>query len=183
MRAQKAVDVRDPFELPPAMASAVECIDEQLVLGGEDAHRRAAKLSAPRLAPKHVVILPIYRKDEERAAVLEYCDSLKRELAAQTFGDGKVQVTIDDRDIRGGEKNWHHVKRGVPLRAEVGPRDIAANKVFLARRDTGTKEGVDRDQFVATIGTLLDEIRSILQQMIGGLSKESRRLELCHGYK
>jgi len=46
------------------------------------------------------------------------------------------------RDIRGGEKNWHHIKRGVPLRAEIGPKDIAKNGVFLARRDTGEKAGV-----------------------------------------
>ena len=76
--------------------------------------------------------------------MLPYVESLKKELEAQDFADGKVRVMIDDRDIRGGEKNWYHVKRGVPLRAEIGPKDIAKNGVFLARRDTGEKAGVDR---------------------------------------
>src|SRR6187397_2578669 len=103
----------------------------------------------PRLAPKHVVLLPIYRSDEEKSQVLAYVNSLKAELEAQDFADGKVRVMIDDRDIRGGDKNWYHVKRGVPLRAEIGPKDIAKNGVFLARRDTGEKAGVERSQLVA----------------------------------
>ncbi|HTN77174.1 MAG TPA: proline--tRNA ligase, partial [Pirellulaceae bacterium] len=87
----------------------------------------------PRLAPKHVVLLPIYRNDEERATVLEYVQTLKKELEAQRYDDAPVRVMIDDRDIRGGEKNWFHVKRGVPLRAEIGPRDIAEGNVMLSR--------------------------------------------------
>ena len=69
----------------------------------------------PRLAPNQVVILPIYRSDEERATVLEFCDALKRDLSAQTYGDVPVRVAIDDRDLRGGEKTWQHIKRGVPI--------------------------------------------------------------------
>jgi prolyl-tRNA synthetase len=118
----------------------------------------------PRLAPKHVVLLPIYRNDEEKSQVLAYVDSLKKELEAQDFSDGKVRVLIDDRDIRGGEKSWYHVKRGVPLRAEIGPKDIAKNGVFLARRDTGEKVGVERGQFVATVAQRLTEIQNNLFQ-------------------
>jgi prolyl-tRNA synthetase len=116
----------------------------------------------PRLAPKHAVILPIYRSDEERAQVLPYCESLKQELAVQPYAGGTLQVLIDDRDIRGGEKNWHHVKRGVPLRVEVGPRDIADSKVFLSRRDTGKLGGVDRAKFVAEATSMLDEMQKNL---------------------
>ncbi len=118
----------------------------------------------PRLAPKHVVILPIYRSDEERAQVLAYCESLRAELNAQTFSGGQVISWIDDRDIRGGEKNWQHIKRGVPLRAEVGPKDIAKNGVFLGRRDTGQRQGIDRGEFVKTVGSLLDDIQHNLYQ-------------------
>jgi len=113
----------------------------------------------PRLAPKHIVLLPIYRNDEEKSQVIPYVESLKKELEAQDYADGKVRVLIDDRDMRGGEKNWYHVKRGVPLRAEIGPKDIAKNGVFLARRDTGEKAGVDRNELVATIGQRLTAIQ------------------------
>jgi prolyl-tRNA synthetase len=114
----------------------------------------------PRLAPKHVVLLPIIRNDDDRPKVLEYCESLKRELEAQTYSDENVRVLLDDRDIRGGDKNWQHVKKGVPLRAEIGPRDIDKNGVFLARRDTGEKTGVDRNEFVANISDTLEEIQN-----------------------
>ena len=118
----------------------------------------------PRLAPKHVVILPIYRSDEERAQVLEYCDALKNELSAESFADGKVRAFIDDRDLRGGEKNWQHIKRGVPVRIEVGPRDIAADSVFVGRRDKGHKDkmSLGRSEFVSTIRQTLDEIQQTL---------------------
>jgi prolyl-tRNA synthetase len=116
----------------------------------------------PKLAPKHIVLLPIYRNDEERSSVLPYVQSLKQELEAQQFAGSKIRVHIDDRDIRGGEKNWYHIKRGVPLRAEIGPKDIAKNGVFLARRDTGEKGGVDRAELVATISNRLQEIQDNL---------------------
>ncbi len=115
----------------------------------------------PRLAPKHVVLLPIYRSDEERARVLEYCESLKNELAAVDYSDGKLRVMMDDRDLRGGEKTWQHIKKGVPIRAEVGPRDVDNNGVFVGRRDRSPKEksSVPRDQFVATIASELDDMQ------------------------
>ena len=129
----------------------------------------------PRLAPKHIVLLPIYRNDEERGQVLPYVESLKKELEAQDYVDGKVRVHIDNRDIRGGEKNWYHVKRGVPLRAEIGPKDIAKNGVFLARRDTGEKAGVDRGELVATIAARLAAIQDNLYQRALKLREENTR--------
>jgi len=129
----------------------------------------------PRLAPKHIVLLPIYRNDEEKSSVLPYVESLKKELEAQDYAGEKVRVLIDDRDIRGGEKNWYHVKRGVPLRAEVGPKDIAKNGVFLARRDTGEKAGVGRNELVQTIGQRLTEIQSSLFQKALKLRQDNTR--------
>src|SRR5437773_2647726 len=129
----------------------------------------------PRLAPKHVVLLPIFRSEEEKPQVLDYVQSLKKELEAQDYAGGKVRVMIDDRDIRGGEKNWHHVKRGVPLRAEIGPKDIAKNGVFLARRDTGEKAGVGRAEFVGSIGQRLTEIQTNLFQRALKLREENTR--------
>src|SRR5829696_6975726 len=76
----------------------------------------------PRLAPKHVVLLPIYRNDEERSQVMPYVQSLKKEIDKLHFDHRCILSFIDDRDLRGGEKNWQHVKKGVPIRVEVGPK-------------------------------------------------------------
>ncbi len=117
----------------------------------------------PKLAPAHVVILPIYRDDAERSQVLPFCEALKNDLAAQRYDDEPVRVRIDDRDLRGGEKKWQWIKRGVPLRVEVGPRDVAADNVFAARRETSEKgAGVSRSEFVARVSAKLVEIQQAL---------------------
>ena len=116
----------------------------------------------PRLAPTQVVILPVLHKEEERARVLEYCDALKAELSAQTYAGQQVRVEIDRRDLRGGEKVWSWVKKGVPVRAEVGPRDVAQEAVFAARRDDGSKKSVPRAEFAATIADTLKSIQDSL---------------------
>ncbi|WP_417750129.1 proline--tRNA ligase [Rosistilla oblonga] len=116
----------------------------------------------PKLAPSHIVILPIYRDDEQRAAVLEYVGKLREELSSQYYSGRRISIEVDDRDIRGGEKKWHHVKRGVPLRLEVGPKDIDKNAVFVGRRDTGETKSMDRDQLVADVVGMLDSIQTNL---------------------
>jgi prolyl-tRNA synthetase len=117
----------------------------------------------PKLAPKHAVIVPIYRNDEEKAQVLEYCRKVAAELKQQYYGDGKVQVEVDDKESRAtaGEKTWYHVKRGVPLRLEIGPRDMANDSIFLGRRDRAPKDRttITRTELVAKIGDILGEIQ------------------------
>ena len=115
----------------------------------------------PRIAPTQVVILPIHRTDEERTAVLDACRALERELAATTFADEQVRVKIDARDLRGGDKVWQHVKQGVPVRVEIGPRDLAAGTASVTRRDRPPKErtSVPLSQFAAEAPRLLDEIQ------------------------
>jgi prolyl-tRNA synthetase len=117
----------------------------------------------PRLAPAHVVIMPIYRDDQQRAEVLEYCRNLRQELSALRWDDRQIEVQIDDRDLRGGEKKWYHVRRGVPLRVEIGPKDIAKDSVFVARRDTGEQSSVPRGEFVAG---LLAQLAAIQQNLL-----------------
>jgi prolyl-tRNA synthetase len=117
----------------------------------------------PRLAPAHVVILPIYRNDDERAQVLPFCEQLKADLAAQQYEGEPVRVRLDDRDLRGGDKKWQWVKRGVPLRLEIGPRDIEGGTLMPARRDTADKPPkIARGEFVAGVGKLLAEIQQAL---------------------
>jgi prolyl-tRNA synthetase len=118
----------------------------------------------PRLSPIHAIIMPIYREESQRAEVLSYCQSLRDQLRAQRFDGDSVRVDIDDRDMRGGEKKWYHIKRGVPLRIEVGPKDIANDGAFVGRRDTNESKGMNRNELTANIGSLLDEIQNNLYQ-------------------
>jgi prolyl-tRNA synthetase len=118
----------------------------------------------PRLAPQHVVILPIAQKPEDRDRVLTYCKNLKKEIEAQQYDGAPVRVQLDDRDLGGGVKSWQWIKKGVPIRLEVGPKDIDKDSVFMGRRDKGAKEksGVARGEFVSTVATILQEIQDAL---------------------
>jgi prolyl-tRNA synthetase len=116
----------------------------------------------PRLAPQHAVILPVFRDDAGKAQVMEFIASLKAELEAQTYCGRKIEIEVDARDLRGGEKNWEWVKRGIPLRIEVGPRDVEAGTVMLARRDKGVreKESIPRAELAARLPVILAEMQA-----------------------
>jgi len=114
----------------------------------------------PRVAPAQVVLLPIHRTPEEREAVVAACRRLEAELRATTFADEPVRVRVDTRDLRGGEKTWQHVKQGVPVRVEIGPRDLAAGTVSVTRRDRPPKEraSLPLAGFAAAVPGILAEI-------------------------
>ncbi len=118
----------------------------------------------PKLAPAQLVIMPIYRNDDERSEVMPYCATLERELTAHSFAGEPIRVRIDNRDIRGGDKKWQWVKRGVPLRVEIGPRDVAGGKISFGRRDVAGKLESARAEFVALVPKMLGEIQHGLLQ-------------------
>ena len=94
----------------------------------------------PRIAPTQIVILPITPKPETRDAVFAAAEKLAEELRAQTAFGEAISVEVDKRDIGGGTKNWEWIKKGVPIRVEIGPRDLEKGTVAVARRDRGPKE-------------------------------------------
>ena len=101
---------------------------------GDDAGLRLP----PAVAPIQVAIVPIYRSDEERASVLGVAEKMRSDLAA-----AGIRVRLDDRDQhRPGYKFAEWELKGVPLRIELGPRDVAADRVVLASRLGGAKEEV-----------------------------------------
>jgi prolyl-tRNA synthetase len=129
----------------------------------------------PRLAPQHVVILPIFRNDEEESKVMEYCRAMQSEIAQLQYHGEPIRVTIDQRDMRGGDKKWFQVKRGVPVRLEVGPRDIESNSVFVGRRDQPKSFGMNRSELCAKLADILSEIQNGLFERALQLRKENTR--------
>src|SRR4030095_8641817 len=115
----------------------------------------------PRLAPQHVVIIPIFRSDDEKPRVLEYCRKVAAELRAQRYADSAVRVFVDEREGRGGEKAWQWVRKGVPLRLEIGPRDLEKDSVFVGRRERAAKDkqGGTRREVVAQVRATLKAIQ------------------------
>lgn len=130
----------------------------------------------PRLAPKHVVILPVLHKPESAAAVLEYAQKLAAELKAVSFDGRPVQVEVDVRDIRGGDKRWQWFKKGVPVLVEIGPRDIENDALFVSFRDQDAKTSVPRAEFVATISDQLFAMQDRLLAKARAYRDENTRL-------
>lgn len=112
----------------------------------------------PKLAPQHLVLMPIYKNEDDRKLVLDYCKNLQTEIKATRFNDAPIRVMIDDRDTRG--KTWDHIKKGVPLRLEIGPRDIEKDNLMVGRRDKNPK-----DKTTYTRQGLIDSISSQLQEI------------------
>ena len=118
----------------------------------------------PRIAPTHVVILPITPKEETRAAVLEAADKLAGELREQRYEGTSIEVEVDRRDLGGGVKNWEWIKKGVPLRLELGPRDLESGNVAVSRRDqpVKAKEFVNQRELIGRVPEILGSIQQNL---------------------
>jgi prolyl-tRNA synthetase len=115
----------------------------------------------PKIAPSHLVILPIFKKDSDNDAILNYCREIKTELEVKMYHGRRIWVELDDRDIRGGEKMWSWIKKGIPTWIEVGPRDMESDSVFFGRRDQGpkAKKGIARREFIDGFVEVLDDIQ------------------------
>ena len=107
----------------------------------------------PNVAPVKAVIVPIYRKEEERGPVLEAANKIAKDLHAK----------VDSRDsLSPGAKFFHWERRGIPVVLEIGPRDLASNNIVLKRRDTGSKEVLPQAEAVARMPQILAEMQSDL---------------------
>ncbi|MGJ8723711.1 MAG: proline--tRNA ligase [Roseibacillus sp.] len=128
----------------------------------------------PRVAPKQIVIIPVTPKEDSRQAILDSCEALAATLGAQTFHGQPLRVHVDDRDMGGGQKKWEWVKKGVPLRIEIGPRDLEGQKVCLQRRDQPIrdKQFLDREDFLREVQTHLDAVHQGLLQRATSLRDE-----------
>jgi prolyl-tRNA synthetase len=107
----------------------------------------------PRVAPVKAVLVPIYRKDQEKAQVLETAARIASATGAR----------LDDREGQSpGARFFHWERRGVPVVLELGPRDVAAGNIVLKRRDTGAKEVIPQSEVVARLGAALDNMQAAL---------------------
>ncbi|HML18180.1 MAG TPA: proline--tRNA ligase [Bryobacteraceae bacterium] len=107
----------------------------------------------PKVAPVKAVLVPIYRKEDEKSRVMEAAERIANETGAK----------IDDREGQSpGAKFFHWERRGVPVVLELGPRDLAANNIVMKRRDTGTKQMVPQAELAAKLPSTLAQMQKDL---------------------
>ena len=116
----------------------------------------------PRIASAHVVIMPIIRSEKDRQRVMAYTDELAARLREKYYHHRPINVEIDTRST--GARNWDWIKKGIPLRVEIGPKDIEKDSVFVGRRDKDPKDktAIQKDEFVETICDILDDMQNAL---------------------
>ncbi|MFH1687422.1 MAG: proline--tRNA ligase [bacterium] len=132
----------------------------------------------PRVAPQQVVIIPMLNQPELAEQILAYCKKIKDDIEERTFGGQPIEVRIDSRDMRPVEKKWQWIKRGVPIRMEIGPRDMESNSVFMGRRDQGVKEAVSvarADVAEVVVNALLEIQQNLYDQAKIVLEQNIRR--------
>src|SRR5690606_33913073 len=120
----------------------------------------------PMVAPIQVVLLPIYKTDTERDTVIETVQRIGKELRA-----AGIRIHIDDRDETPGYKFNDWEMRGVPVRMEIGPKDVANGNAVLARRDIPGKEG---KRFVSQAG-IVDAVRDLLNEVQANLLADATK--------
>ena len=132
----------------------------------------------PMIASKQIVIIPIYRNEEDRNIVLKYCSELVDQITLQKFNNYEITIFIDDRDIRTGERFWNNVKKGVPIRIEVGMNEVKDNILTISTRDKPAKEKtpISKDEFINTSGVLLQKIQDSLFNKALKFRKENTKL-------
>lgn len=123
----------------------------------------------PQIAPHQVIIVPMLRDKPEDADVLAYCEDLAQALCRVDVFREPLRVLFDRKPIKAATKRWSWVKKGAPIIVEVGGRDVAGGNVSVLRRDALYDENgklasaiVPRGDFVAVVGTMLDEIQTSL---------------------
>jgi prolyl-tRNA synthetase len=118
----------------------------------------------PRVAPQQIVILPVTPKPDTRQEIIDSCEALAQCLRAQSFAGESIRVHVDKRDLPGGTRNWEWIKKGVPLRVEIGPRDITSRSVMVGKRHLGAKakDSMGKEEFIQEVATLLADAQDTL---------------------
>lgn len=118
----------------------------------------------PRIAAAQVVIIPLMHREERQEELSTYCRTLKEKLEGLSYCGKPLTVELDDSDQRSGEKIWGWIKKGVPIRIEVGLRELDAKKVSVTKRTAGHKEAClqSEEELLATLTAQLEKIQNEL---------------------
>lgn len=132
----------------------------------------------PRIASAHLAIIPIVHNDEAKAKVLPFCEKLAASLKKVHYHGQPLQVILDTRDLRGGDKTWSWIKKGVPLRLEIGLREMESGTLSLAQRDRG-----HRDTTPLSVQELEHRIPGILDDIQANLLHKAKQFRNQHTHK
>ena len=127
----------------------------------------------PKIAPVQVALVPIFNNDQERSETLEFADAIANRLKEKI---DQLQIKIDSSDnLRSADKFFHWIQQGVPVRIEIGPRDVKKQSAMVARRDIREKNAVPVEQITQHVVDLLEKIQQNLFERALNYRKENTR--------
>ncbi|PID78125.1 MAG: proline--tRNA ligase [Deltaproteobacteria bacterium] len=129
----------------------------------------------PRVASAHIAVIPVFPKNCDMDSIIDFCEEITDRLEKIKYFGEKLRIEKDYRDVAG--KNWDWIKKGVPLRIEVGPRDIEKGCVMVSRRDLGAKEkkAYSIDDIENKIPEILDSIHNNMFDKAKGFLEENTK--------
>lgn len=129
----------------------------------------------PRIAPKQVVILPMGPQGANDPILMGHIEKIAAEIRKHNYHGQGIQVTVDKRDRRGGEKSWEWIKKGIPIRIEVGPKDLEQGQVIVRRRDKA-----HQDKLQLSVEELYTQLPTILDEIQNSYFEEARKVRDQH---
>ena len=118
----------------------------------------------PKIAPIHIVIIPIIKSQEDADRIYAYCQNCADTLRHTMYHEQPLRVHIDKKEDSAGNKSWKYIKKGVPIRIEIGPRDIEQGTIMVGRRDKESqeKQAMTLDDLTNTVTTTLDDMQQTI---------------------
>ncbi len=155
----QSADEKEEFGWTTSWGVSTRLIGGLIMTHGDD----NGVILPPRVATAHVVLLPILKKAAEAESVMAYTRDIADRLRQINYHGAPLRVEIDARNI-GGARNWDWIKKGIPLRVEIGPKDMAVNAVFMARRDMDRKQSqsIPTERFLEEVVDILDDMQKNL---------------------
>jgi len=151
---------KEEFAYTTSWGSTTRLIGAMIMVHADD----NGVIIPPRIAAKHIAIIPILTNEEKNAEVLSYCKQLKEMLTAKSYYGTELGVDVLDDDRRAGDKSWDVIKKGYPVRIEVGARDIESKTLplFVRTKEKSEKELLSFEQIDTKIISILEQIHICL---------------------
>ncbi len=153
-------DGKEEYGYTTSWGSTTRMIGAMIMCHGDD----NGMIIPPKIAAKHIAIIPVLTNEEKNAEVLLYCDRLKNALNQISFYQSNLGVDIIKDDRRSGDKVWDAIKKGYPVRIEIGSRDIESSKlpVSMRTKDKSEKMFLSFEEILSSIEKILEEIHFTL---------------------
>lgn len=161
----------DDFVWTTSWGVTTRLIGAMIMVHGDD----DGLIVPPKIASSHVVIIPIIPKEKMKDEIISFAKQVRDQIGTKVYFDRPIETIIDDRDVTNGEKNWGWIKKGIPVRIEIGPKEVEKNQLCIAFRHKGHKDKLFMhvNEACDKLPDLLDDMHQKMYQKANSFLKEN----------